>query len=310
LERRVSAVMFGIEQLRRPKSKPLRSLLLLVVTLAIFVGFGMLLWPWHFVLMIVPIILFHELGHWLAMKWFGYRNVRMFFIPFLGAAVQGSHHNIDGWKKVVVSMMGPVPGILLSPLILWLGYAGHLPELYTIAAVTVALNLFNLLPVIPLDGGWVFHHVLFCRHWALEFIARLLAVAIIFAFCCIQNTWFLMIIAVPVLISLPLTLKVSRLAYDLRGRWTEAELAEVEGEVPREPIAEIVEQLSQRLGKGNADGTMVRFTLHVYETLNTKPPGLLAAAGILTAYIGTWVFALGVLMVAVLLGIEAAKLAA
>ena len=164
LSRRVRGVLIGIEQFRRPKRKPLHALGLLILTSVAFVAVGMLIWPWQFVAMLVPVLLFHELGHWLAMKWFGYRNVRMFFIPFLGAAVQGSHHNIAGWKKVVVSMMGPVPGILLSPLLLWIGYSTDQPYLYTVAAVTLMLNAFNLLPVIPLDGGWVFHNVLFCRH--------------------------------------------------------------------------------------------------------------------------------------------------
>jgi hypothetical protein len=47
------------------------------------------------------------------MRIFHYRDVRMFFIPFFGAAVSGRHYNIAGWKKAVVSMMGPVPA--LSP---------------------------------------------------------------------------------------------------------------------------------------------------------------------------------------------------
>jgi Zn-dependent protease len=274
--------------------------------LGAFAGLGALLWPWEFVVTVVPLLLFHEMGHWVAMKWFGYRNVRMFFIPFLGAAVQGSHHNIDGWKKVVVSLMGPVPGILLSPLFLWVGFHYHWPELYAVAMVTLALNAFNLLPVIPLDGGWVFHNVLFCRHWLLEFIARFVAIVIIFSVCWYFSTWFLMIIAVPMLISLPMTLKISRVAYELRGRWTVEELEERDGELPADPIAEIIERLMRALSPIVNDHSMIRFTLHVYETLNTRPPGLLVSAGIMTVYFGTWAYAMGVFMVAVLLGLEAA----
>jgi Zn-dependent protease len=281
-------------------------MLLLFVTLGAFAGLGALLWPWEFVVTVVPLLLFHEMGHWVAMKWFGYRNVRMFFIPFLGAAVQGSHHNIDGWKKVVVSLMGPVPGILLSPLFLWVGFHYHWPELYAVAMVTLALNAFNLLPVIPLDGGWVFHNVLFCRHWLLEFIARFVAIVIIFSVCWYFSTWFLMIIAVPMLISLPMTLKISRVAYELRGRWTVEELEERDGELPADPIAEIIERLMRALSPIVNDHSMIRFTLHVYETLNTRPPGLLVSAGIMTVYFGTWAYAMGVFMVAVLLGLDAA----
>jgi len=38
----------------------------------------------------------------------------MFFVPLLGAAVMGRHYNVKGWQKAVVSLAGPVPGILVG----------------------------------------------------------------------------------------------------------------------------------------------------------------------------------------------------
>lgn len=106
-----------IAEVRRQETKQTQlfsKLLMLVVSLAIFAGVGGALWDWTFVLMIIPILFVHELGHLIAMKMFGYKNVNMFYIPFLGAAVTGRHHNVAGWKKAMVSLAGPLPSIVLQ----------------------------------------------------------------------------------------------------------------------------------------------------------------------------------------------------
>ena len=55
------------------------------------------------------------------MRIFHYRNLRMFFIPLFGAAVTGRNWNVPGWKKALVSLAGPLPGIALG---IFLGVAG------------------------------------------------------------------------------------------------------------------------------------------------------------------------------------------
>src|SRR5690348_9012590 len=58
---------------------------------------------------LVAVVLFHEAGHALGMRWFGFRDVRMFFIPFFGAAVSGRPRGAAAWKDAVVSLLGPLP---------------------------------------------------------------------------------------------------------------------------------------------------------------------------------------------------------
>src|SRR5438045_2319376 len=53
--------------------------------------------------LLIAVLLFHEGGHALGMRLFGYRDVRMFFIPFFGAAVQGRPRGAVAWKHAVVS---------------------------------------------------------------------------------------------------------------------------------------------------------------------------------------------------------------
>ncbi len=72
-----------IEEIRRQQAKRgrwLGTILLLVVSLAVFFGAGAAKWDWDwkFPLLIVPILLFHEAGHWLPMKAFGDCNPKMF----------------------------------------------------------------------------------------------------------------------------------------------------------------------------------------------------------------------------------------
>ena len=55
-------------------------------------------------------LLCHEAGHFLAMRRFGYKNVRLFFIPFFGAATAGVGTTAVGWQRVVVSLAGTGAG--------------------------------------------------------------------------------------------------------------------------------------------------------------------------------------------------------
>ena len=63
---------------------------------------------------LIPVLLLHELGHFAGMRLFGYRNVQMFFVPFLGAAVSGRKHAAPVWQQVVVLLLGPLPGLLVA----------------------------------------------------------------------------------------------------------------------------------------------------------------------------------------------------
>ena len=73
-----------------------------------------------FVFFLVAVLLLHELGHFSMMKLFKYENVRMLFIPLMGAFVQGSKERYSQKESVLVVGLGPLPGILLGCLGLFL----------------------------------------------------------------------------------------------------------------------------------------------------------------------------------------------
>ena len=110
-------VIAELEKIRNKKGSWLSGAVILGVSVALFLGAGAARWDWHFALLLIPILLFHELGHFVAMRIFKYRNLKMFFIPLLGAAVTGQNYNVAGWKKAIVSLAGPVPGIVVGALL-------------------------------------------------------------------------------------------------------------------------------------------------------------------------------------------------
>src|SRR5437867_4299272 len=115
---------------------------------------------------LVGVILVHELGHAAAMLGFGYRDVRIFFIPLIGAAAAGRRRDVARWKQALVMLAGPMPGIVAGFVIALV--APDVPVVHTIAIYLVGLNVLNLLPMSILDGGQLFGVLLFSRRRELE----------------------------------------------------------------------------------------------------------------------------------------------
>jgi len=163
------------------------------------------------VLILTAVVVFHELGHYIAMRMLRYRDVRMFFIPLLGAAVTGRHYNAKGWQRGVVSLAGPVPGILLGLVLMTVALATHDRLAERIALVTLVLNGINLLPFIPLDGGWVVHAIVFSRHYLLETAFLGFAGLALIAATWLGHGRLWMYLGILVLIGLPAAHRLARL---------------------------------------------------------------------------------------------------
>jgi Zn-dependent protease len=109
----------------------------------------------------------HEGGHYLAMRRFDYTRLKVFFVPFLGAAVSGHRVDAPAWQRVLIYLAGPVPGLVLGAALLASLNAALLPastSLWLLAVLLVVLNLVNLLQLEPLDGGRIVSLLLCARH--------------------------------------------------------------------------------------------------------------------------------------------------
>ncbi len=148
------------------QSKPglkVKTLLFLASAIVFVFSFGLLTFSWQSIAIIFGVILLHELGHILAMALFGYRDLQILFIPFLGAIASSKENNPKAWQQVVVDLMGPVPGIVLGYVLLYLYTINADALIFEIALMLLIINYFNLIPIMPLDGGQMLNLVLFHR---------------------------------------------------------------------------------------------------------------------------------------------------
>src|SRR3954452_3795540 len=122
-------------------------------SMLVSIGAYALIWGWRFGVGFVLLLLVHEMGHVLQLRREGIKASAPMFIPFMGALVAMKEMPKDAAAEARVGLAGPVLGAVgcLIPLGL---YALTGNELFkALAFVGFFLNLFNLLPVLPLDGG-------------------------------------------------------------------------------------------------------------------------------------------------------------
>ncbi|MDR3616609.1 MAG: site-2 protease family protein [Candidatus Obscuribacterales bacterium] len=100
--------------------------------------------------------LVHELGHYFTSKWLGLRVSLPKFLPFVGAWVTHEDPRSD-YKNSLIALGGPTAGFLLSITCLACWYCTGSESHFWLWMATMGflLNLFNLIPVNPLDGGRV-----------------------------------------------------------------------------------------------------------------------------------------------------------
>jgi Zn-dependent protease len=111
------------------------------------------IWGWRFAVGFVLLILVHEMGHVLELRRQGVPASAPLFIPFLGAVVGMKQLPADAWREARVALAGPILGTLGSFVVWGLGEAFDSELLVALAFTGFFLNLFNLLPIVPLDGG-------------------------------------------------------------------------------------------------------------------------------------------------------------
>ncbi len=136
-----------------------------IISLGLYILLGYYVFKsFNILLLITAVVIIHEMGHFLAMKAFRYKDLGIFFIPLLGAYVSGSKREVSQLQSAIILLAGPLPGIIIG--ILFYLFAEQNPLLdiagisfYTIANLFVFLNLLNLFPVYPLDGGQLLNRV-------------------------------------------------------------------------------------------------------------------------------------------------------
>ncbi|CAN5414193.1 hypothetical protein BH10ACT11_BH10ACT11_11910 [soil metagenome] len=143
------AAKFKVILLALPKLK----LLTTSGSMLVSIGAYALIWGFPFAIGFVILLLLHEMGHVWQLRREGIKASAPMFIPFLGAVISAKSMGDDAAAEARVGLAGPIMGTIASLVPLGIYFATGDDFWRALAYVGFFLNLFNLLPVLPLDGG-------------------------------------------------------------------------------------------------------------------------------------------------------------
>jgi Zn-dependent protease len=138
------------------------------VSAAVYVWLG----GWWFGVGLVVLLFVHEMGHVIEAKRQGLPVSAPVFIPFMGALITMKQMPHNAWREARLAIAGPLLGSAGALALYLAGVAWDSRALKALAFLGFFINLFNLLPVIPLDGGRItaaLHPVL----WLVGFLVLL-----------------------------------------------------------------------------------------------------------------------------------------
>lgn len=131
----------------------LGKLLPAVLTMLLSVGAYALLFGWAYAVGFVALILVHEMGHYVAARRRGLKVGAPTFIPFVGAWVELKDMPHDAETEAYVGVAGPLLGTAGALACFYLARSSGSTLLLALAYTGFMLNLFNLIPLSPFDGG-------------------------------------------------------------------------------------------------------------------------------------------------------------
>ncbi len=158
LRRRLGAILAAIAAfaakfkaiiLLLPKVKILSTAGTMVVSVAAYA----LLWGFPFAAGFVVLLLIHEMGHVIQLRREGIKASAPMFIPFMGAVITAKSLGDNATAEARVGLAGPVLGSIGAAACIAIWHATGNDMWRALAFTGFFLNLFNLLPVVPLDGG-------------------------------------------------------------------------------------------------------------------------------------------------------------
>ena len=122
-------------------------------TMLLSIGVYALIWGWRYAAGFVALLFCHEMGHYLAAKQRGLKVGMPTFIPFVGAWIELKEQPMNAETEAYVAMAGPLAGTAAALVCYVLARSEGSDLLLAISYSGFFLNLFNLIPVPPLDGG-------------------------------------------------------------------------------------------------------------------------------------------------------------
>lgn len=125
---------------------------------------------------LLVVLLIHEFGHFFAMKLYNYQNVKMFIVPLLGAFVSGKKQSVSQKQMSIIILAGPLPGIIIGTVLYILDKSNPNETVKMLANVFIFINIFNLFPVYPLDGGRLLENLFIKNNHGIRLVFTILSI--------------------------------------------------------------------------------------------------------------------------------------
>lgn len=124
-----------------------------LLTFLSFIGVYWALWGVKFGIGIAMLVLIHEMGHFIDIKWRGLPAEMPVFLPLLGAYVSWDARGVSLQTRAAVSLAGPLAGWLASVVCVAIWWQTRDPFWAALARLGAFMNVLNLIPIWILDGG-------------------------------------------------------------------------------------------------------------------------------------------------------------
>jgi len=256
----------------------------LLLSILLFVSIGLFRNSAMSVAILAFVIFFHEIGHAVGMRMFGYRNVNILFIPMMGAFTSGSPKNPSGAHQAIVTLLGPLPGIILGCLF-WILFFGTGIDFYNeMGRALLFINLFNLLPFSPLDGARLFEQLLFSRNAKVELAFKVVTTLLLGLVGFALRSWLLGLLALLGFLALKGQYLNAKLAQNLKRTLPRNEDSAQE-EIPPESFASIKYQVEVGLSdRERIPKIIAKNIMDVWQRAHNRAPSLKATLALLFIY--------------------------
>ncbi len=262
-----------------------RNLGTLAITVILFISLGLFRSSISGVALLVGVIFLHECGHFIGMKLLKYKDIQMFFIPLFGAAVSGTEGDPSAGRRAVVSLLGPVPGIVIG---IGTGVAYLVTRHPLLADATrtfLFLNTFNLLPFHPLDGGRLMDALLFSRHPKVEVAFKIITTLVLAWLAFTLKAVFLGFFAFTVLMTIRGTHISATIARKIRKEMAEDEEC-TSDEMPTHFLLKTLLLLKEKLPEQHRKPKVfASFVNEIWRRLRSRPCSVGGAIGLFLCYL-------------------------
>ncbi len=148
LAQRLAIALMGIGAMAS-----LGPILTTAASIALSLGLYAAAFGWHFAVGFIVLLLIHELGHLLASAAVGIETGGLWFVPFVGAVIQLKQGPSNAKMAANIAIGGPAAGTLSALLFLTAYFWSDSLFWLVLSYTACLLNLLNLIPCAPLDGG-------------------------------------------------------------------------------------------------------------------------------------------------------------